>query len=99
MEFISLFSILLDHPTAVPDTPNSSLLSMSGQNMIEMTFPPAHRNHRANERITRTRTVGVQTGGLCLHAVHICTYVCMFSMCLSPILKHTISIDMHTLAM
>ena len=96
MEFISSFSILLDHPTAVPDTPNSSLLSMSGQNMIEMTFPPAHRNHRTIERVTRT--VGVQTGGLCLH-VHICTYVCMFSMYLSPILKHTISIDMHMLAM
>ena len=96
MEFISLFLILLDHSTAVPDTPNSSLLSMSGQNMIEMTFPPAHRNHRANERVTRT--VGVQTGGLCLH-VHICTYVCMFGMYLSPILKHTISIDMHMLAM
>ena len=68
--------ILVGHP--IPDTPNSSLLSMSGQNMIEMTFPPRHLSHRANERVTRT--VGIQAGGVCLCPCVVlcrCVHVCM----------------------
>ena len=51
------------YPNAIPDTPNSSNLSMSGQNMIEMVLrlPPGYSNYLERP----TRTVGVQTGCKC----------------------------------
>ena len=46
---------------------------MSGQNMIEMTFPPRHLSHRPSERVTRT--VGIQARGMC---VSVCVCVLRF---------------------
>ena len=75
---ISWFGILagqFGYPNAIPDTPNSSNLSMSGQNMIEMVLrlPQGYSNYLEKA----TRTVGVQTGGKCVY-LYVSLYLPIF---------------------
>ena len=71
--WVYIFVGQFGYPNAIPDTPNSSSISMSGQNMIEMALrlPPGYLNYLANERATRN--VGVQTRCKCVcSCVHVC---------------------------